>query len=62
MYMEISYDLNMNNYRYSIINGLLRSNMINLELFLYVVLDEIILTSKKMSELSICFLFLLNKC
>ena len=62
MYMEISYDLNMNNYRYSIINGLSRSNMINLELFIYIVLDEIILTSKKMSELSICFLFLLNKC
>lgn len=53
--------MNMNNYRCSIINGLSRSNIINLELFVCIVLDEIILTSKKMSELSIRFLFPLNK-
>lgn len=59
--MEISYNMNMNNYRCSIINGLSRSNIINLELFVCIVLDEIILTSKKMFELSIRFLFPLNK-
>lgn len=53
--------MNMNNYRCLIINGLSRSNIINLELFVCIVLDEIILTSKKMFELSIRFLFPLNK-